>query len=359
MSAAEPSPRAATVRRTALLRTLRSVVVFGVPLLVVTAIANATFAPADQRVMVNFLIALVLVLAIQTFSGNSGIITFGHVAFMGVGAYVAALATIPPAVKKGSVPDLPSFILDAELGFLPAVALAAGVTAVIALAVGIALTRMEENAMAMATIGVLVIAFVVFESWDAVTRGAQGLFGVPTQTTMWWGLAFAVGAIAVARYFRESRAGLRLRASREDALAAGALGVDVVRLRLVAWVLSGALMGAGGALWAQYNLAFGPRQFFFAQTFSVLAMIVVGGLASVSGAVLGATVVTIASETLRRIEDGGADVGPLHIPGQQGMTPIALSLLILLVLRWRRDGLVGLFEIDDAIARLRRRPEVS
>jgi branched-chain amino acid transport system permease protein len=348
-----------TVRAAALRRTVRSVVLFGVPLTLLTVLANAAFAPADQRVVVNFLIALVLVLAIQTFSGNSGIVTFGHVAFMGVGAYVAALATIPPAIKKGSLPDLPGPLMDLELGFLPAVALAAVVTAVIALVVGLALTRMEENAMAMATIGVLVIAFVVFESWDAVTRGAQGLFGVPTQTTLWWALAFAVGTIAVARYFRESRAGLTLRASREDALAAGALGVDVVRLRLGAWVLSGALMGTGGALWAQYNLAFGPRQFFFAQTFSVLAMIVVGGLASVSGAVLGATIVTVANETLRRVEDGGADVGPLHIPGVQGMTPIALALLILFVLRWRRDGLVGLFELDDVVARLRRRPEVT
>ena len=119
-------------------------------------------------------------------------------------------------------------------------------------------------------------------------------------------------------------------------------------------------MGAGGGLWAQYNIAFGPRQFFFAQTFAVLAMIVVGGLASVSGAVIGATVVTAASETLRRIEDGGADVGPLHIPGANGMTSIALALLILIVLRWRRDGLVGLFEIDDALARRRsRRAEVK
>ena len=344
-----------SVRRAAALRTLRSMVVFGVPLALLVLLADATFAPADQRVVVNFLISLVLVLAIQTFSGNSGIVSFGHVAFMGVGAYVAAIASIPPAIKDSTLPALPSALRDLELGFLPAVAAAMLITAVVALAVGVVLTRMEENAMAMATIGVLVIAFVVFESWDEVTRGAQGLFGIPAQTTIWWALAFALAAIAVARLFRESRRGLELRASSEDALAASALGVDVVRLRLLAWVLSGALMGAGGALWAQYNLAFGPRQFFFAQTFAVLAMIVVGGFSSVSGAVIGASVITIATEVLRRVEDGGADLGPLHVPGAQGMTPIALALMILLVLRLRRDGLVGLTEIDDALARRRTR----
>jgi branched-chain amino acid transport system permease protein len=146
----------------------------GVPLALLAVVAESSFAPADRRVVVNFLIAVVLVLAIQTFSGNSGIVTFGHVAFMGVGAYVAALVTIPPAIKAGSLPDLPGVVADARLGFLPAVAVAAAVTAAVAFVAGLALTRMEENAMAMATIGVLVIAFVVFESWDGVTRGAQG-----------------------------------------------------------------------------------------------------------------------------------------------------------------------------------------
>lgn len=353
--AAQPAAGRGVSRRRALFRTGRSMALAGVPLAVLAVVAESSFAPADRRVVVNFLIAVVLVLAIQTFSGNSGIVTFGHVAFMGVGAYVAALVTIPPAIKAGSLPDLPGVVADARLGFLPAVAVAAAVTAAVAFVAGLALTRMEENAMAMATIGVLVIAFVVFESWDGVTRGAQGVFGVPTQTTTWWALAFAVGAVGVARLFRESRSGLTLRASREDPLAAAALGVDVVRLRLGAWVLSGALMGCGGALWAQYNLAFGPRQFFFAQTFSILAMLVVGGIASVSGAVLGAAVVTVATEVLRRVEDGGADVGPVHLPAIQGLTPIAVALLILVVLRLRRDGLAGLSEIDDAVVRLRGR----
>ena len=172
-------------------------------------LAKAFFAPADRRVVVNFLIALVLVIAIQTFSGNSGIVSFGHVAFMGIGAYAAALATIPPAIKE-SAAARPARSVRATRARLPARGRRSrrSSPAVVALAVGVVLTRMEENAMAMATIGVLVIAFVVFESWDAVTRGAQGLFGVPAQTTMWWALAFAVATIGIARLFREPRSGL-------------------------------------------------------------------------------------------------------------------------------------------------------
>ena len=249
----------------------------------IAVLGNALASPADLRVIVNFMIALVLVLAIQSFSGNSGIVSFGHVGFMGVGAYVAALLTIPPAIKASLAPSLPGFIADNSVAFVPAVLLAGVAGAIVATVIGLALSRMRENAMAMATIGVLVILFVVFDNWEGITRGATGLFGIPRSTTVWSAVAFAVITIAICRFFRESNPGLELRASRTDALAAEALGSNVVRLRWWAWTLSGALMGMGGGLWAQYNIAFGPRQFFFAITFSLLAMLVVGGLGSVSG----------------------------------------------------------------------------
>jgi branched-chain amino acid transport system permease protein len=337
------------VRRVAL-RTARGTALFAVPLTLIAVLGNALASPADLRVIVNFIIALVLVLGIQSFSGNSGIVSFGHVSFMGVGAYVAAILTIPPAIKGTTLPSLPGFLRDNAIGFVPAVLAATAATAIVACVVGLALSRMREGAMAMATFGVLVIFFVVFDNWEGVTRGAVGVFGLPRSTTVWSALAFAVAAIAICRIFRESNAGLKLRASRTDALAAEALGANVVRLRWAAWTISGAIMGMGGALWAEYNLAFGPRQFFFAQTFNLLAMLVVGGLASVSGAVVGAFTVTAAFEILRRVEES------VDVPG---ITQIVVALAILVVLYRRPNGLMGLAEADDVLGRrfsaLRRR----
>lgn len=332
-------------------RTVRGTAVLAVPLAVIAVLGNALARPADLRVIVNFLISLVLVLAIQAFSGNSGIVSFGHIGFMGVGAYVAALLTIPPAIKADLAPSLPSFIRDSTVSFVPAVLLGALVGAIVAGVIGLALTRMEEGAMAMATIGILVILFVVFDNWEGITRGATGLFGIPRSTTVWSALVFAVIAIAVCRAFRESKTGLKLRASRTDSLAAEALGANVIRLRWLAWTLSGAIMGAGGALWAQYNIAFGPRQFFFVQTFNLLAMLVVGGLASTSGAVVGAVAVTVVFEVMRRLEE------QIGIPG---VTQIVVAALILAVLYRRPNGLMGLGELDDTLARwLRRRRDSS
>jgi branched-chain amino acid transport system permease protein len=323
-------------------RTLRGTALFAIPLTLIAVLGDTIASPADLRVIVNFIVTLVLVVAIQSFSGNSGIVSFGHVGFMGVGAYVAAILTIPAAIKADILPALPSFLRDHTLSLVPTVLISAAIGALVAAAFGLALTRMREGAMAMATIGVLVIFFVVFDNWDEATRGATGLYGVPQSTTVYAALVFAAVALFISRAYRETNSGLKLRASRTDPLAAEALGADVVHLRFGAWVLSGALMGMGGALWAQFNIAFGPRQFFFVQTFNLLAMLVVGGLGSVSGAVVGAFTITAVSELMRRAEER------VEVPG---LTHIVVALLILLVLYRRPNGIMGLTEADEAIAR--------
>jgi ABC-type branched-subunit amino acid transport system permease subunit/pimeloyl-ACP methyl ester carboxylesterase len=325
-------------------RTTRGTLLLAVPLAALAVAAHASFAPADLRVTTNFLITIVLVLGIQAFSGNSGIISFGHVAFMGVGAYVAALVATPRDMKELSVAHLPGWLMRTQLGFLPSVAVAGVVTAAVALVVGGGLVRMRENAMAMATFAILVIFSVIFASWNQFTGGAAGIYGVPGRVTVWWALAFAIAGIFASRVYRESRLGLKLRASSEDPLAAAALGAPVRTLRLGAWVLSAAVMGIGGGVWAQYNLAFGPQQFDFTQTFNLLAMLVVGGLTSVSGAVVGTTVISLTTEILRRIEDSTQI---------QGLTEIVVALTILVSLRARPLGLVGAHELDDALLRSR------
>lgn len=322
------------------------VVTLGLPLALVALVATAAASPSQLRVVVSFLIVVSLVVALQTFSGNSGIVSFGHIAFMGVGAYVAALLTIPPVLKKTQLPELPTWIADAQVGYLPSILAATVVAAAVAVVVGGVLSRMREGAMAMATIGILFIFFNAFDNWDAVTRGASGIFGIPRSTSVWSALAFAVIAIAVALAFRASSAGMQLRASSADPLAAESLGARVVRLRFGGWLVSAALMGMGGAVWAQYNLAFDPSQFFLPQTFTLLAIVTVGGLGSVSGAVTGAAVITIVNEIMRRVEENIAVTG---------LTQMAGALLILLVLYRRPAGLVGPVELHRQLSGVLRR----
>jgi branched-chain amino acid transport system permease protein len=309
---------------------------------------------AASRTFAVFLLNVALVCSLQVFIGGSGIVSFGHLAFMGVGAYTAALVSIPPPLKATQLPDLPAFVADVELSLVPAVLVATLVTAAIAAVLGGGLTRMTESAMAMGTLALLVVLHTVFLQWETVTRGTLGVFAVPDRVTTWTGLAAAIAFIAFARLFKESGPGLRLRATREDPLSSGAVGIGVVRSRYVAWVVSAAMMGASGSLWALNVLAFDPGQFYFTATFALLAMLVIGGRASVTGAVAGAALVTFITDTLARVEQGVA-IGPVELPRLIGTVNFAIALLIIVTLIWRPDGILGRLEIDDLPRRRRHR----
>jgi branched-chain amino acid transport system ATP-binding protein/branched-chain amino acid transport system permease protein len=314
-----------------------------------------------SRTYVVFLLNVMLVSSFQLFIGNSGIMSFGHIAFMGVGAYTTALITIPVAIKGSQLPELPGAIARAEIGLVPAVLVSALLAAVLAVVLGGGLIRMTESAMAMATLALLVAAHTLFQNWEAVTRGSLGLFGIPVRTTSGVAVVGAIAFVVLARFYKDSGTGLRLRATREDPMSSAAGGVDVVRTRFIAWVVSAAMMGAAGSLWAQSVIAFDANQFYFAATFATLAMLVIGGRTSVTGAVAGAAIVTFVSDSLARVEQG-VDIGPWQLPRITGTVQFAIALLIIVMLVWRPAGLFDRWEIDDVLARLRlrrRRPAAA
>lgn len=308
-------------------------------------------SPTDKRVALTFLVNLVAVVGIQAFMGNSGVVTFGHVAFVGLGAYTSALLTTPPEKKNLStlIPDAPAFIRSAEVDFLPATLVAIAVVCLFAAIVGVVFVRMSGAAAAIATLSLLVIVRVVLGNWDQLTRGPKTFFGVPEYTTMGTALTWAVVVIVVARLFRESGVGLRLRASRTDELASQAVGVDIKRARYAAWVLSAGIAAVSGVLYAHLILAFAPQQFFFDLTFLLIVMAIVGGT-TVSGAVIGAAGITVVTEFLRR-QEGGFTLGPIEVGEAFGLTTLVLGLLVLLTVVLRPGGLLGRWELDEWLGR--------
>ncbi len=321
-------------------------VVLGVVLTTVTALVSGLGSNLSTRTLVIFLLNVCLVCSLQMFIGNSGIVSFGHVAFMGVGAYTTALLTIPPALKQSQVPTLPSFLMQAHLGPLPTLVIVAILCALLAAILGGGLIRMTEGAMAMATLALLVVAHTLFQNWESVTRGTLGLFGIPARSTTWVALVAAVLFVAFTRFYKESSWGLHLRASREDPLSASSVGINVTRTRYAGWIVSASLMGVAGSLWAASVLAFDPNQFYFEMTFSLLAMLVIGGRASVTGAVAGAAIVTFVSDSLARVEQG-VRIGPWLLPHLTGTVQFVVALLIIVTLVWRPEGVFGRDEVED------------
>jgi branched-chain amino acid transport system permease protein len=321
-------------------------------LLVVVVITTNFASPADRNIVLAFLINLTVVIGLQTFAGNAGIVSFGHVGLMAVGAYTAALVTTDAAIKQFSIPRAPDFLQTLSIGWVPGALIAIVITAAFAFVVGIPIVRLSGAAAAVATLGLLVIVFVGLSNYDQLTRGAKAFYGAPEYTTLYRALICAALALLAARLFRESRTGLSLRSSRQDALAARASGVRVERARLAAWTLSAGLVGLGGALYAGFIPSLTPKDFYFDLTFIIVTMVIVGG-SSTSAAVVGASIVSVLTELLRRLE-GGFSVGSLHIGDAPGLSTLGVGLLIIATMMLRPSGLLGRWEVDELVVRARR-----
>lgn len=342
-------------------RLMRNVAKSSAPLIVMllaVAVVGYAIAPDGKgstlRLIVNFFITVVTVIGLQIFTGNSGVPSYGHASFVGVGAYVTAWVTIDPTLKADLMPGLPGWLAGTEWGFAPALLLSMAAGAVVASAIGIVVMRMKETAMAMSTLALLVIAHGVFNNWDGATRGTEGLFALPVRTNLWIAFGAATLAVVVALAFKYSPAGLKLQASREDSLSAETTGVDVVKTRMAAWVLSAVVSAAAGSIWAQYNLAFAPGQFYWALVLNALSMLVIGGMATVSGAVIGAGLTTVLFEILRGVEEEGSFFG-LPVPEITGLTQMVIAFITLMILIFRRDGIMAWWELDGWLGKARGR----
>ena len=312
---------------------------------------------------VRMLLMLLIVLGLQMFSGNSGVLSFGHITFVAIGAYTSALLTIPPEIKKFTYLSMPSWlgswILPAKLSPLEATLAGAGAATLFALITAAPIVRLAGVEAGIGTLALLIIVYVFDVQTSAITRGTSTQIGVPQTTTFVAVLAWALIFIAVAFAFKESGRGLRLRASRENVRAARSVGVRVPIERAIAWVLSGFVVGVAGALYGHYFVTFGPDDFFFNQGFNIvlltIAMLVVGGMSSVTGAVVGCYFITVIYEAFRRWEVNG--LGGVTPPSGTANFVLAVILVVTLVLRPK--GITGGREIpwpgDWSFSRLARR----
>jgi len=306
-----------------------------------------------DRVVTNLCISLVLVLGLQLFMGNSGILSFAHIGFMGVGAYTSAVLTIPAQMKGMALPDLYPFLQGVELSPYLSIAIAGVVAALVAAAVSYPLMRLSDAAAVITSFALLVVLYTIMTNWSALTNGPRTLFGLPKATDIYLSALVAILAVIGALLFKESRTGRLLRASRDDERAAAAMGVNIPALRWRAFILGALFAGVGGALWGHFITSFSPKAFYLKETFVILSMLVIGGASTVTGAVIGTFIVTIAYEGLRGLEGFLNEAKATNEP-VIGLTEIVLALAMIAVLILRPGGLFPSREIG---ALLRRRKE--
>jgi branched-chain amino acid transport system permease protein len=325
-------------------------------LVVALALLEGSGSSFWQGEAILLAIFVVLTVSLNLISGFTGLFSLGHIGFMALGVYVSAILTLSVEKKTALLPNLPGWLgtlsLDQTVGPVPVGWLAATLIAglfvsLVAVAVGAVIMRLSGNFVAVATLGFLVIVRVVLINADSFTRGSRTFSGVIPFTDMWWSWAWAVVVVYVVWRIKRSPWGRQMLAQRADRWAAQAVGIPILRPRLIAFVISAFFAAVAGSLYAHYIPAFSPGAFYFDLTFEVITMLVVGGLASVSGSVVGAVVIVALTEALRRVEDA------THLYGMSG---IALGAFFLAIIIFRPEGIMGQRELslDGLRHRLRR-----
>ncbi len=318
------------------------------PLVVIAILVFVFMGKGEVRTLSLMFVTLTMVIGLGVFSGNSGVVSLGHMSFVGMGAYFSGLMTTPVQTKAMMLPHLPSFLAELEISLLPALIITLCLVAILAFITGLPIVRMGEASAVISTLGLLLIFHSIVVGASDYTRGSNAFLGVPRETGIWSALAIAVIAVIVARLFKDSKTGLEIRAARDNTLAAQSIGINVHRGKLRAWVLSAMISAAGGVMLGHFLGAFSPTKFYFDDTLIILAMLIVGGMHTVTGAIAGTLLVTLVVEVLRRVERGGSVFG-FEYPEMFGLTMSGVCLLILGVMYWRRSGLFGRFELDELL----------
>jgi branched-chain amino acid transport system permease protein len=324
--------------------------VAGVLVVVVLAtwFADTNLNLYKQQLFVLSAIWAIVSVALALASGFTGVFSLGQIGFLAIGAYVSAILSMPPMVKQPMLlPGLPSWLATFDsTGWHPQVALlfasiiAGLVAALVGLIVGAPLMRLSGHYVAVATMGFLIIVNAVAVNWDEVTRGARGLSQIPTSTNPWAASIWAAVAVYVCLRLRNSPYGRAMIASRENLIAARGIGVNVLHTRLRAFVVSAFLTGVAGSLLAHQIGTVAPSAFYFATTFNVIIMVVLGGMGSISGAVVGAIIMTITPELLRPLERG-FDIGPITVGTAYGLSNVILAVAFIAIMIVRPQGLFG------------------
>jgi len=323
------------------------------------ALLDASGQAFWQGLVINLGIFMILTLALNLTSGFTGVFSLGQIGFMALGAYISAILTLHLPEKKAYLPNLPEWLAGVHLdqdvngvptGFLLATILAAIVVAAVAWLVGRVLMRLSGHFVAVATLGFLVIVRVVLFNADTFTRGSRTFSNVTPYTNLWWAWLGVLATIYVVWRIKRSSYGREMFVQRDDRLAAQAIGLRVMDPRLIAFVVGAFLSSIAGSLYAHFITSFSPTVFYFDLTFRVITMLVIGGMGSVSGSILGSILIVGLAEALRRVEDATL---------LYGLSQIVLALIFIVVIIVRREGLLGQREVplDRLFARRRARRE--
>jgi len=289
-----------------------------------------------RRIIVMIGINITLAVSLNIINGHAGQFSLGHAGFMAVGAYFSSFLTVfyfSPIVDK--LPEGPQQWIAQNAFLVAAVLLGGAFAAVAGYLVGLPSLRLRGDYLAIVTLGFGEIIRVLILNIDKV-GAARGFSGIPKWADFFWVYFFVVFTVLVSMRLVKSSVGRAFLAVREDEIAAEAMGVDTTKYKVKAFVIGSFFAGVAGGLFAHYMMYLNPTMFMFIKSFEVVAMVVLGGLGSISGSIIAATILAYLPEGLRFMS-------------QYRM--IIYSLMLIILMLTRPQGLLGRRELWEVLKR--------
>ncbi len=288
---------------------------FGTIVLILLGFTLATLPLGgyQEGIIILLCINCIAAMGVSVLTGFTGIFSLGHAAYMALGAYTAAIMTVRYGVH-----------------WFPAIIAGGIIAMLVAWFIGMPTLRLTGDYYAIASIGLGETIRLILENWQSFTRGARGFPGIDSYTTRTIAVVFFTVLSIFMFNLIGSRLGRELKASRDDRVAASLMGFDTTSSRMKSLVISAFYCGISGALLGGYMNFIQPSMFDMMKSTELTAVVVFGGLGSMSGTLMGATIITLVMEYFRDIS-------------QYRMLIYGLLLVIIMVVR--PEGLLGNREI--------------
>jgi branched-chain amino acid transport system permease protein len=303
---------------------VRGWIIVALVALAVSSLSNLGLNPYLQQILFYIAINIMLASSLNLVLGFCGQFSLGHAGFMAVGAYVSALVSLNFHPFQGAL----------EFLNFPIYAICGGLCAALAgFVVGLPSLRLRGDYLAIVTLGFGEIIRVVLLNLNVV-GGARGLYGIPGNTDFvacFHAFFWAAATVLLLWRLVHSSYGRAFLSVREDEIAAECMGINTTRTKVMAFVISSFFAGAAGSIFAHTTNSLNPSSFQFVKSVDVVIMVVMGGMGSLTGSVIGAIIVTILPEALRPLQEY------THVDLR--MVIYSLSLILLMILR--PSGLLG------------------
>ena len=287
----------------------------------------------------------ILAISLNLVVGYTGLLSVGHIGFFGIGAYTMAILTSDAPYEQLRTEAIPTF----GWPFFAALPVGAVLAGLVALVVGVVFNRFRDDIFVLVSFGFTIISFNVFLNWRSVTRGAFGIHEIARPEIggraltgelefLALVLAFLVVVLLMAWAIVTSSFGRVLTAIREDEQAIEVFGYRATHYKLAVWTISAMMAGLAGGLFGSWTTFIDPNSFILLESMLLVSIVILGGLATIWGSLLGAMVFVLLEEGMRFIP-----FLPTEYVGQSRL--VVLGILLVLLMLFRPQGLVGRFRL--------------